>query len=234
MILKDSTVCVTGGVEGLGAALVELLVIMCKKIFVIDMQDQKFFHEKIEFIKCNLNEELPEPREVDVFISNVGISIGNKEFKDVTLEEIEKAININCNVTLKFFKTWKFKKFVFINSVMSIRGTERYSLYCGCKAFIRIFNQSLQRENHDTMIVHPYKINTNMFNELKNKFLVLKKEYVADQIIKGIEKDKKEIFLPKFFNIMEVTFGALPNFMANILINQTFTKMLPSSARTNE
>lgn len=232
MKLENSTVCITGGVEGLGASIVQLLVLVCKKVIVLDIQDQRFFHEKIEFIKCDLNKDFPKPQEVDIFISNAAISVGNKEFKDLSLAEIMTSINVNLTSTLKFYKLWKFKKFVFINSVVSMRGAEKYSMYCACKAFIRIFNQSLVRENNDTMIVYPYKIDTKMFKELNDRFLVLKTDYVAQEIIKGIETDKKEIYLPGIFKIMEFTFGILPNFMANILLNQTFSKMLPNNVGT--
>lgn len=218
MQLLNSTICITGGNKGLGQAIVKLLLKKSKKIIIIDRSEQIFKHPKIEYIRIDLNKSLPEPQTVDIFISNLGMSLGAKNFNLVAETEIEQMLFVNIKLQLWFYKNFKFKKFVFINSVLGFRGIENYSLYCSCKSFIKTFNQSLLREKNNTMIVYPYKINTQMFREVKCVGM-LEPEYVAERVVKGIEKDYREIFVPFVFRYCEFILGILPNCVTNWILN---------------
>ncbi|WUR04168.1 short-chain dehydrogenase/reductase [Vairimorpha necatrix] len=213
MILTNKTVCITAGNKGLGGEIVKLLLEKCKKIIIIDRSDQITFHDKIHYIQMDISKELPPVQDCDIFISNLGLSLGQKLVKDMTYEEMEKMIYVNIKLQLWFYKNYKYKKFVFINSVMSFIGLEKYSFYSASKAFIRILNQSLIREKCDTLIVYPYKINTLMFKEVKD-FWTLEASKVAESVIYGIENDKKEIWLPWIFRYTEALLGFLPRFVS--------------------
>lgn len=209
MILKDKSVCITAGNKGLGGEIVKLLLDKCSKIIIIDRSKQLIHHEKICYIQIDLNNEKPPIQEVDIFISNLGMSLGSKLVEEMTYEEMERMIYINISLQMWFYKHFKYKKFVFINSVMSFVGLERYSFYSASKAFIRILNQSLLREKRDTLIVYPYKINTPMFREVKD-FWILEPTDVAFRVIRGIEKDEKEIWMPWIFRYSETLIGIVP------------------------
>lgn len=218
MNLFNITVCITGGNKGLGREIVKILLKQCKKIIVIDRSEQILKHNKIEYIRIDLYKSLPEPREVDIFISNLGMSLGNKKFDDISENEIDQMLFINIKLQFWFYKNFIYKKFVFINSVTSFRGIENYSLYCSCKSFIKTFNQSLLREGSNTMIVYPYKINTQMFKEIKC-LGVLEPDYVAARVIKGLENDSKEIYVPFIFRYCEFILGLLPMCVTNWILN---------------
>ncbi|KAK6090661.1 hypothetical protein P3W45_000384 [Vairimorpha bombi] len=194
MILTNKTVCITAGNKGLGGEIVKLLVDKCKKVIVIDRSDPVYSHKKIVHIKVDLLKEKPDIEDVDIFISNLGMTLGPKE--------------------LWFYKNIRWKKFVFINSVMSYVGLENYSMYSACKSFIRIFNQSLLREKADTLIVYPYKINTSMFSEVTD-FCTLDACDVAKSVnnnllistdgydIKTVMQDLKKFIIKDFPDLYE-------------------------------
>ncbi|KAK6090660.1 hypothetical protein P3W45_000383 [Vairimorpha bombi] len=219
MDLQNTTVCITGGNDGLGLAMVKLLAKLCKKVIVIDRADQQFFDEKLEYIKMDLSEEKPEIEEVDIFISNLGMSVGFKYVDSISYEDVLKMLRVNVELPLWFYKNVKWKKFVFINSVMSFVGMEGFALYSASKGFIRLFNEGLQREKANTLIVFPYKLNTGMFSEV-NDYGTLDVKDVAKDVIEGIEKDKKEIYLPFVFRYVEAMKGTMPVFVRNFVLDK--------------
>jgi short-subunit dehydrogenase len=228
MILTNKTVCITAGNKGLGGEIVKLLVDKCKKVIVIDRSDPVYSHKKIVHIKVDLLKEKPDIEDVDIFISNLGMTLGPKEVNDMTYEDISNMIYININLQLWFYKNIRWKKFVFINSVMSYVGLENYSMYSACKSFIRIFNQSLLREKADTLIVYPYKINTSMFSEVTD-FCTLDACDVAKSVVRGIENDAREIWLPFIFRYTELVFGIFPRFFINWILNIVSKVYLPKN-----
>lgn len=209
MILTNKTVCITAGNKGLGREIVKLLLNKCSRIIIIDRSEQLLKHDKITYIRIDLSNEKPPIQDVDIFISNLGMSVGPKTVDDMSYEEMCKMIHVNISLQIWFYKNFKYKKFVFINSVLSYVGLEKYSFYAASKAFIRILNHSLIREGKDTLIVYPYKIDTPMFKEVKDIY-TLKAEDVAKQVVLGIEKDKREIWIPWFFKIFVLIFRIIP------------------------
>lgn len=63
------------------------------------------------------------------------------------------------------------------------------------------------------MVVCPYFIDTGMFEGVRTRFPlilpILKPQYVADKVLDGIEKGKKQLILPHFLRILPVL-RALP------------------------
>lgn len=218
MRLEGTTMCITGGNKGLGAELVRQLVSRVERIFIIDRSEQIYHHEKIRYIRMDLSKEKPvDLPPFDIFVSNLGKSVGPKTVEECSHEDIQEMIEVNINTHLWFIKNVKYEKFVFISSVLSFVGLEKYSLYCASKAFLRILNESLQREKKNTMIVYPYKIDTTMFSEI-NDIWTLKASNVAKEVINGIEKDHKEVYIPYIFKLALVLKAILPSFLLNFIL----------------
>lgn len=218
MKIEGSTICITGGNKGLGAELVKQMLNKSLKIHIIDRSEQILHHEKIIYYKMDLYKQKPRNLPFfDIVISNLGKNIGPTNFIKTSEEEIDEMIEINLKLHIWFFKNVQFRKFVFISSILSFIGLEKYSLYCASKAFLRIFNESLQNEKQNTMIVYPYKIDTKMFSEI-NDFFTLKASKVAEKIITGIEKDKKEVYIPYIFKPLSIIKKILPSFVINLIL----------------
>ncbi|KAF9764805.1 Protein dhs-3 [Nosema granulosis] len=218
MRIEGSTICITGGNKGLGAEIVKKVIDRASRVFVIDRSEQIFSHEKIAYIRMDLASEKPVGLPcVDILISNLGKNIGPKTVEEMSDKDIKEMVEINIYTHLWFLKNIKFKKIVFISSVLALIGLEKYSLYCASKAFLRILNESIQREKVDSMIVYPYKIDTPMFQEI-NDFCTLKAEKVAECVIQGIETDKKELFIPYIFKIALVLKTILPSIIVDVIL----------------
>ncbi|EEQ82877.1 hypothetical protein NCER_100361 [Vairimorpha ceranae BRL01] len=240
MNLLGSIVGISGGNGGLGLALVKILVNICEEVVVVDSSDmcQELSElPNVSYVRCDLLKERPRPFTVDVFIANVGMSMGPKLVKDAEFKEMCEMIALNISSHLWFFKNVKHKKFVFIDSVLAFNGMEYYSMYCACKSFIHTFNEGLQREGHDTLIVYPYKINTDMFKEIKD-YGTLDVNNVAESVVDAIKTDKKSLFLPRVFTLTETIKGALPSFVKNWVLDRIskyfLSEVLEGAAITTE
>lgn len=179
-------------------------------ITIIDRANDPGFDFSYNYLKYDLSKEFPNLDDYffDVFISNAAIFSGYKPFTELSEEEIKQNILINVLAPTILLKKVKCTKHVLINSVCSLAGLINISLYSASKAFLRVLNESLRREGMDTLIYCPFKINTNMFKDIGDKF-VLKVEDVAEDIINCIETNKKEVYNP-FYYRFTFLFSFLP------------------------
>lgn len=218
--LKDKKVCITGSSYGIGYEIVRELLSKNAIVYSIARGPISLSHTNLFHFQSDLSREIPDITHVDfdVLIMNVGLNLGQKAFDDLTYEEVEQSIYMNITIHLKFIKVFTHKKIVFINSVTSMIGIPKYSLYCAGKSFISIFNESLSREGKDTYIVYPYKVNTLMFREMRD-FCTIDKEYLARIIVSDIESGVKSRVVPFVFGFLPFIRSVLPNFLINFLLN---------------
>lgn len=217
MSLSGKTVCITGGTRGLGLELAKELVRRGSYVHVIGRSGQPFFHPNMVYHKMDLSQERPVlPVTLDIVISNLGTSVGNKRFDDMEYKEIVEMLDMNVGLHLWLLKNLKYRKFVFINSVLSQQGLPEYSMYCASKAFIHTLNQSLRREGKDTTIVYPYKINTLLFKETRD-ICTLDAAYVARRVLDDVEHGVKEDFIPWIFGFVNLLASVMPIFLQDAL-----------------
>lgn len=210
MKLSGKVVCVTGGSRGLGLEITKELVKRGAYVHVIARSPQTFFHGNIKYYQMDLAKEKPAFLiKFDVVISNLGTNVGNKKFDDMEYEEIVEMLDLNVVLHLWLLKHLRYKKFVFVNSVLSQQGLPEYSMYCASKSFIHILNQSLRREGKDTVIIYPYKINTHLFGEIKD-VCTLDAAYVAVRLLNDVENGSKEDFVPLIFRFINLFVALMP------------------------
>lgn len=212
MIWKDKNVLITGGSKGIGFEMAKILLEKGAIVHTLSRTAPEFLSPNLFWHKVDLLKDFPEFKiYFDVAILNVGANPGQLKFEDISEDEQERTLYLNLNVHLKVIRRIKCKKIVFIDSILSMTGLPYNSLYCSCKAFIKTFNESLRREGHDTYIIYPYKINTELFSEIKD-FFSLDKKYVAQTVIKDIEDNRKERVLPRIFALIPLLNFILPVF----------------------
>lgn len=219
MDFYNRTVCVTGGASGLGLEITRALLAQLAIVVVIDCIEQPIIHKNLTYYQIDLSKERPIlDTKFDVFISNLGTSVGSKSFDEMTMEEIELMLLLNVSIQLHFLKRMEYKKFVFINSILSFHGVPQYSMYCAVKAFIRTLNESLVMEGKDTLIVYPYKINTQLFKEVRDIF-TLDAKYVAKRVLRDISKHHTEDFIPSPIKYADKLLYLLPTFLRNVIVS---------------
>ncbi|AFM99149.1 putative short chain dehydrogenase [Encephalitozoon hellem] len=215
--LAGKAVCVTGGSRGLGLEIVKELAKRGSYVHVIGRSPQSFDHENIRYYQIDLLREKPDIAiPFDIVISNLGTSVGNKTFDDMEYTEVVDMLKLNVELHLWLLKNTRYKKFVFVNSILSQQGLPGYSMYCASKSFIHTLNQSLRREGKDTMIIYPYKINTSLFREVRDVW-TLDANYVAVRLLNDIENGVREDFVPWIFKPITLLSKMVPMFVQDAL-----------------
>jgi len=150
---------------------------------------------------------------VDILINNAGIVVG-ESLLNLTEEDIRKTMEVNvlahfwtCQAFLPDMISRNFGHIVTISSLCGFDGVRGLTDYCASKFANRGFAESLRRElvgtNVKSTIVHPYAINTGMFNGCQTsrgvwKFFAsaLDPDYAAQEILNGIAIGQVRLVLP--------------------------------------
>lgn len=175
-ITNKDIALVTGGSNGLGAAIVKFLLQHdIKQVIIFDIEDPTDIHTKCQYVKCDLNnsEELKTKTDaliaslaangerISILVSNAGIRV-NGSVTEITEEAMKKSMQINFfSPVLLIQKVVKHymentnentKKPLTIVSVSSVLGwisPARLSMYSASKAALTSVNESLMRELKD-------------------------------------------------------------------------------------
>jgi len=148
---------------------------------------------------------------IDILVNNAGIVFG-KPFLDLSLDEMEKTMNVNYWGHIYFTKEFLPEmvardtgNIVNIASSGGLLGMPKLTDYCASKFAEVGFTESLKREliiagtkGVKLTCVCPYIIETGMFKGFRpflfNPFL--KPERAAEKIIKAVQKDKELLIMP--------------------------------------
>lgn len=224
---ENKKVCITGGSHGIGFELVKLFLSKDSIVYNMSRSIPPIKNEKLINLQADLYENIPQINEdLDLVIMNVGVNPGNKNFDDYTEDEIDRGIFMNLNIHVKLAKRLKYKKIVFVNSILSFTGLPQNSIYCASKAFISSFNDSLRREGKDSYIVYSYKVNTTLFKDIKD-FMTIDKVHLANRIITDIENNVKTRTLPFYFYLINFIEAFCPTFISDFIAKMAilfFTK----------
>jgi short-subunit dehydrogenase len=160
---------------------------------------------------------------IDILINNAGMVVG-KYFHEHSTQEINKTMAINANalmlITLQFLPDMIQNGGGHICNIASSAGfisNPKMSVYVASKWAAIGWSDSLRIEmqylntNVKVTTVTPYYINTGMFDGVKSQIIpILKPEYAAKKILKGIEKDKIYVSMPLGMHFIRLTQGILP------------------------
>jgi all-trans-retinol dehydrogenase (NAD+) len=167
-----------------------------------------------EEIEAAATQTLSESGPIDILVNNAGI-VSGKGLLEISPAEIERTFQVN---TLALF--WTARAFlpgmlerdrghlVTIASAAGLAGTARLTDYCSSKFAAVGFDESLRIElkRQDsrivTTVVCPFYTDTGMFEGVRTRFPwllpILDPEYVVRRIVRGIEKDRRRLVMPRF------------------------------------
>lgn len=181
---------------------------------------------------------------LDILINNAGAAASGL-FEESTPETLRKVLDLNVvslmemtRLALPMLKRINQTEasavapmIVNLSSVVGLHGVTHYSEYCGAKAAVRVFSQSLRielrRYGIDVLVVCPGSTETEFFtryieNTSEPVFPPHRRvtpAYVARRMVKAMKAGKREI-IPFFFGHV-IRFmdyfapGIMENFMAN-------------------
>lgn len=232
MELKGRTAVITGAGTGIGKLMARYFAAEKVNVALVDIQKEAIDEVAEEIRKqggrassylCDISNRnqvatttdaiKKDYGNVDLLVNNAGIVIGRK-FTDLTIEEMEKTMQVNYWGHLYFTKEFlpdmirrKQGTVVNIASAGGLLGMPSLTDYSAAKFAEVGFSEALRRELKKDQLkgvkvicVCPYVIDTGMFAGFKPMILnpLLKPEYVARKIVAAVKNDKAYVMLPPF------------------------------------
>ncbi|KAI5190983.1 hypothetical protein NEMIN01_1316 [Nematocida minor] len=205
--------CITGGSKGLGRALAIYILLNNHRVTIIDRVSSDL---DCDFIKHDFAENLPFSISCDVLVVCHATFDGFRPFGSYSQGYISRYLQINLLSQIDLIKNSKYKKVVYINSVLSIAPLPNISLYSACKGFMHNFLESVRRENTPVLTVYPYKIDTDLFECVKSPY-VLEKKIISREIFNSIIKGDTHLYLPSIFKYAYI-YALFPLFIQNYIV----------------
>ncbi len=246
MELKNSTILITGGTNGIGLEFAKQLLQQGAKIIVTGRDIDRLNKTKNQFpqisiiqsdvsksadIKHLYEQVKLEYPELNIIINNAGI-MRSESSQDVPvdLENITREIDINFSGTVRmvnqflpFLKTKKSSAIINISSGLGFIPFAISPIYCGTKAGIHVYSQALRLQLKKTNVkvfeVAPPKTDKPMQTAVPEENSSVKTMEVGKMVsvaIKGILTNKYEI-RPGLSNVMKWMSRIAPDFFANLI-----------------
>ena len=228
---------VTGGATGIGAAVARLLTERGWHCVLVGRREDRLqaAAEEIdgEFEVCDVGERSEVERmaarimerhpQVGLLVNNAGVA-GRGNFLDLPLERIEELIRINY-----LGSVWCLRAFLpaleaaapsHLVNVVSVAGSVAIGPYSASKHAQLAFSRSVARELRPRGVhvhtVSPGFVHTEGFPQdwlLRGRFgrVVVGPDYVAERIVRAIERDRAEIFVPSWYRIPALAQALFPS-----------------------
>jgi len=187
------------------------------------------------------------PNGIDVLINNAGIVIG-KPLLELSEGQIRKCFDVNVIshfFTIQAFLPKMIEKgrsnknnwcqIVTISSTAGRMGVARLTDYCATKYACRGLTESVHSELSELGHTHigvstiqPYLINTGMFDgAVDSQTLImrlcgcyfLEQDYVADQIVRAIQYNKRNVILPTELSVITSWEHTMPDELKDYLLS---------------
>lgn len=199
------------------------------KGYMVDVSDS-------EKVALAYRKTVEECGAIDIIINCAGIITSNKTFDQMSTDEIIRTMNINtiapmlvAHAALPDMLRRNRGHICTIASAGGMLSNPKMSVYAASKwgaigwsDSVRIELQDSKSNVHITTVA-PYYINTGMFDGVKSRIIpILKPEYVAARVIKGIEHNRTFCGIPFGFHFIRFWQAILPTRIFDWLFGELF------------
>lgn len=182
---KSTNIVITGGCNGLGGALVEILRKSNFLLTVIGREAPNNIGRDVNFLKLDLSKDISNwqysiPASVSqvLFISNAGIIEPIGRTDEIEKKALEKNHNVNFHspilIASELSKKTKYHninlRIANISSGAAIKALPNWAAYCSSKAAAKIYLDCLAAEEAHVKVEHidPGALNTDMQKKIRN------------------------------------------------------------------
>lgn len=220
MNIQGRTIFITGTARGIGQGLAVALAESECRIIGCDLHPQPETNALLGERYIELVGDVSDPKDAkrlvaeaaetgfSVLINNAGIAPSGN-FMRTDFARWKAAIDVNVtglmaitHAALPHLLDQAEAKIVNLSSVAGCMGAPGVAAYCASKHAVAGFTDALEKELDDTavsmMSVHPSMARTRMIEGVPQQKLVpiVDAEDVVQAILRGISKDKRQIFVP--------------------------------------
>ena len=221
MRIKNNKILITGATAGIGKALTETFLRLDNQIIAVGRNKEKLtefekLDKRIISFQCDISKQSELDRltlfieqkhpDLNILINNAGVQYNYNFFEEPQLlHKIEYEVNVNLLSPLKLIALFlpileknENAAIVNVSSGLAIVPKMDAPIYCGTKAGIHIFTQSLRYQLEDRIKVFeiiPALVDTAMV-EGRGKGKISPHKLV-DEFIKAFKKNKYEVNIGK-------------------------------------
>jgi len=184
--------------------------------FVVDVSDPDAVAKTAEQVNASVG--LPH-----VLVNNAGIVTGNGFFHEQDVDDMQRTLAVNTMapmlVTRTFLPDMLRRNSGHICTISSSAGfisNPRMAVYAASKWAASGWSDSLrlelrrQQSGVGVTTVTPFYIKTGMFDGVRSWIPLLEPEYVAAQVLRGIERNRAWVSLPWNMHLVRLAQGLLP------------------------
>ncbi|MEK6275207.1 MAG: SDR family NAD(P)-dependent oxidoreductase [Actinomycetota bacterium] len=227
---------ITGGATGIGAALAHRLAARGWRCVLVGRREDRLKmaaaeidgeyevcdvgdREAVERMAERVRERHPK---VGLLVNNAGMP-GRGNFLDMPPERIEELIRVNYLGSvwclLGFLPALEAATPAHLVNVVSVAGTVAIGPYSASKHAQLAFSRSVARELRPRGVqvhtVNPGFVHTEGFPQdwlMRGRLgrIVVGPDFVADRIVRAIERDRAEIFVPRWYRVAALAQAILP------------------------
>ena len=158
---------------------------------------------------------------VDIVLIAHG-TLSNQKSCELSVHETLAEIQTNALSTISLltlianrFEAKKSGTICVISSVAGDRGRASNYVYGSAKAMVTAFTsglrQRLYKSNVSVVTIKPGFVDTPMTSDFKKGFLWARPKAVASKIIRAIESNKTEVYVPKFWRSLMLIIRLIPD-----------------------
>ena len=238
---------VTGGATGIGAALVRGLAARNWRCVLVGRREDRLRataeevggeyevcdvadRGAVERMAASVRERHPA---IGLLVNNAGVP-GRGNYLDVPPERIEELIRINYLGSvwclLAFLPALEAAAPSHLVNIVSVAGTVAVGPYSASKHAQLAFSRSVARELRPRGVhvhtVNPGFVHTESFPQdwlLRRRYgrIVVGPEHVAERVIRAIERDRAEIFVPWWYRAAAIAQVLLPGTFRRVKTRRT-------------